>query len=324
MKHLNRRRVLQGVLAAAALGLLLAVLVTMDTSAFAHYAQQLTAGSLLLAFVAYGAQNVFRALRYRALLGRPDLPLAVMSAISLYHNGMVRLLPFKLGELTYVVLMQRRLGVRPQAGITSLLLARLLELVVILAMAALALLLADGLPVEVRLWTLGLALGGVGIAAALLHSPAALRRALARAEAALPLWQRISPAIGHLIDELEALSEPRRLRGGLLWSLGTYGSTFMTSLVLMEALGIALTPSEFIIVISLGMFATAFPLNVSGFGLVEWSLAFGLVRYAGLPLSEATALGLLLNGFQQGAALLWGIVGFVALHWPLAPKEAAS
>ncbi|MFQ3672788.1 MAG: hypothetical protein SNJ83_04235, partial [Aggregatilineales bacterium] len=101
----------------------------------------------------------------------------------------------------------------------------------------------------------------------------------------------------------------------------TYGSTFLTSLVLLNTLGIALTFHEFVIVISLGMFATAFPFNISGFGLVEWSLAFGLARYAGLPLSEATALGLLLNGFQQIAAFIWGGIGFAVLRILAAHRE---
>ncbi|MFQ3657489.1 MAG: lysylphosphatidylglycerol synthase transmembrane domain-containing protein [Anaerolineae bacterium] len=307
--------------AAAAVALLLGVLLTIDFGAFAQYAGRLSSGTLAAAFAAYGAQNVFRALRYRALLGRPDLPLAPLTAISLYHNGMVRLLPFKLGEATYVVLMQRRFGVRLSAGITSLLWSRGLELVVILAVAALALLLTGDLPLEARLLVLGLAGSGVGMGVIVLHSPAALRRLLWAGEARLPLLRRISPAVMRLLDEVEALREPRRLLGGLLWSCGTYGSTFLTSLVLLNTLGIALTFHEFVIVISLGMFATAFPFNISGFGLVEWSLAFGLARYVGLPLSEATALGLLLNGFQQIAAFIWGGIGFAVLRILAAHRE---
>jgi uncharacterized membrane protein YbhN (UPF0104 family) len=309
------------VIAAAAVALLLGVLLTIDFGAFAQYAGRLSSGTLAAAFAAYGAQNVFRALRYRALLGRPDLPLAPLTAISLYHNGMVRLLPFKLGEATYVVLMQRRFGVRLSAGITSLLWSRGLELVVILAVAALALLLTGDLPLEARLLVLGLAILGVSLGLAALYSPQVLRRLLHRAEEQLSPLRRISPAVMRLLDEVEALREPRRLLGGLLWSCGTYGSTFLTSLVLLNALGIALTFHEFVIVISLGMFATAFPFNISGFGLVEWSLAFGLARYAGLPLSEATALGLLLNGFQQIAAFIWGGIGFAALRILAAHRE---
>lgn len=314
----------RGGMAGIAVVLLLGVLLTMDFHAFEQYAGRLSAGSLAAAFAAYGAQNAFRALRYRALLGRPDLPLAPLTAISLYHNGMVRLLPFKLGEATYVVLMQRRFGVRLSAGITSLLWSRGLELVVILAVAALALLLTGDLTLEARLMVFGLAGLGVGAGVIVLHSPAALRRLLWASEARLPLLRRISPALMRLLDEVEALREPRRLRGGLLWSCGTYGSTFLTSLVLLNALGIALPFHEFVIVISLGMFATAFPFNISGFGLVEWSLAFGLARYAGLPLSEATALGLLLNGFQQLAAFLWGGIGFAALHTLASHRERTS
>ena len=322
-RHEWKRHGLRWATAGVAMALLLGVLLTMDFRAFEQYAGRLSLGALLAAFAAYGAQNIFRALRYRALLGRPDLPLPTLTAIALYHNGMVRLLPFKLGELTYVVLMQRRMGVSLQAGVTSLLWSRLLELVMILAVAALALLLTGDLPWEARLLVLGVAALGVGAGAAVLYSPSALRRLLRGAAQRLPLLRPFIPALERLLDEVEALRAPRRLIGGLLWSCGTYGSTFFTSLVLLNALGVALPPHEFVIVISLGMFATAFPFNISGFGLVEWSLAFGLTRYAGLSLSEAAALGLLLNGFQQLAAFLWGGIGFVGLHATAQQKEAA-
>jgi hypothetical protein len=323
-QHKWKRYGVRWAMAGIAIVLLVGVLLTMDYSAFEQYAGRLSTGALLAAFMAYGAQNFFRALRYRALLGRPDLPLPLLTAISLYHNGMVRLLPFKLGELTYVVLMQQRLGVRVQAGVTSLVWSRLLELVIILAVAALALLLTGDLPLEARQLVLGLALLGVGSGLAALYSPQVLRRLLDHAEQRLPLLRRISPAVGRLLDEVEALREPQRLIGGLLWSCGTYGSTFATSLVLLNTLGITLTPYEFVIVISLGMFAAAFPFNISGFGLVEWSLAFGLTRYAGLSLSEGAALGLLLNGFQQIAAFIWGGIGFAWLHLPHPQQEASS
>lgn len=323
-QHNWKRYGARGAMAAIAVALLVGVLLTMDFSAFEQYAGRLSAGALLAAFTAYGAQNFFRALRYRALLGRPDLPLPLLTAISLYHNGMVRLLPFKLGEVTYIVLMQRRFGVRVQAGITSLLWSRLLELVIILAVAALVLLLAGDLAHEARLLVFMVTLLGIGVGLAVLYSPQVLRRLLHDAEERLPLLRRISPALGRLLDEVEALREPQRLIGGLLWSCGTYGSTFLTSLVLLNTLGITLAPHEFVIVISLGMFAAAFPFNISGFGLVEWSLAFGLARYAGLPLSEATALGLLLNGFQQIAAFVWGGIGFAGLQLTPSQQEVTS
>ena len=315
----RRGRLLAGLIG---LGLLLGVLLTMDVSAFERYAERLPAGALLTAFAAYGAQNVFRALRYRALLGRPDLPLPLMTAIALYHNGMVRLLPFKLGELTYIALMQARLGVRLSAGVTSLVGSRLLELVMIVAVAAGALLLAEDAALSTRLFLLGLAAAGTAGGALLLYSPSALRAAGRWLEGRLALARRFRPTLERLADELEALRQPRRLMGGLLWSCGTYSSAFATSWVLMDALGLALPLRDLVIVISLGMFATAFPFNISGFGLVEWSLAVGLTRSAGLPLSEAAAVGLLLNSFQQAAALLWGIIGLAGLR--LAPAPAAS
>lgn len=293
-----------------ALGLLVAVLWQTDWSAFQQFAQRLTGLAVLVAFLTYGAQNVFRALRYRALLGDANLPLASLVLISLYHNGMVRLLPFKLGEATYVILMRQRHQVRVQAGISTLFLSRLLELLVILLVGAASVILSGttvGGGVGAVLFLLAVGAGLVGV---VLLSGRVLRRGLTGLEARWPRLIRHTGSLHTLADELDALRQPRRFWRGLFWSLFTYGSTFATSAVLLHTLGVPLALDRFIVVISLGMFATAFPFNISGFGLVEWSLALGLVQLAGLPLGEATAIGLLLNGFQQVSALVWGMIGF--------------
>lgn len=313
--RLSRKLFLRLVLAVIALGLLGSVLWQIDWTAFQQFASRLTALAILGAFLTYGAQNVFRALRYRALLGDPTLPLRSLIPISLYHNGMVRLLPFKLGEATYVILMRQHHQVSVQAGVSTLFLARLLELFIILAVGVITVVAFGGIVGSSSVGMLALLLGGGLLLGAVMLSGRGLHWLLHVMEQRWPALTARTGALHHLADELDALRQPQRFLGGLFWSLFTYGSTFLTSAILLNALGVALSPDRFVIVISLGMFASAFPFNISGFGLVEWSLALGLVQFAGLPLGEATAMGLLLNGFQQLAALVWGIIGFALLSW---------
>ena len=53
--------------------------------------------SWLLALLAYLALNLFRALRFRILLDKSETPWRILAPITLYHNFLVRALPFKLG-----------------------------------------------------------------------------------------------------------------------------------------------------------------------------------------------------------------------------------
>ena len=83
-------------------------------------------------------------------------------------------------------------------------------------------------------------------------------------------------------------------------------------------LGIQVDLSGMIAIVSIGMFASAFPLNVSGFGVVEVAWRFGLIQFAGWNESDATATGFLLHGFQLFAAALYGLVGYLLIH--LSPR----
>jgi hypothetical protein len=136
------------------------------------------------------------------------------------------------------------------------------------------------------------------------------------------LWGAQPPgALARLASELDALRLPGRFAVAFFWSFFTYGSSFATNALLLNGLGVALPPGALVAVISLGMFATAFPFNISGFGMVEWSLAVGLVHLAGLGAGEAAALALFVNGFQQVCALVSGFAGWLALQAHAVPAQ---
>ena len=98
--------------------------------------------SWLLALLAYLLLNLFRAARFRVLLDRNDAPWRLLVPITLYHNGLVRVVPFKLGELSYVLLLRRRLNYSMQEGVGSLFGARVLELLIIVLVFAVGILLS--------------------------------------------------------------------------------------------------------------------------------------------------------------------------------------
>jgi uncharacterized protein (TIRG00374 family) len=313
-----RKLVVRGLTFLVALLFLWLVLIQIDWAQFGDLLKRLSWLSMIGAFLAYVAQNYFRALRYRALLDAPQIPLNVLFPISLYHNFLVRLLPFKLGELTYVVLLHSRLGYSYEAGVSSLFGSRLLELLIIVLVVALTLLLSGNIfpnqGVLVLVLVAGCVLGGV---LGLYYSGRLLSLFVALINRLLPfdLVQRLTRPLLRLAEELKTLQEPRRFIDGFFWSFFTYGSTFLTNAILLNALGVVLPLDKFVVVISLGMFATAFPFNISGFGMVELSFAVGLTQLAGLNVSEATAVGLLLNGFQQMCAVISGVGGYGVLAW---------
>jgi len=306
-----------------ALSLLIAAVVVIymlnlvEWQAFLSVVRRLSVGHLVGALLAYVLLNFFRALRYQALLNRVDISPLFIFPIGLFHNFLVRLLPFKLGEVAYIVMMRNRLSVNINEGVSSLFGSRLLELLVIVLVAAVSLLLSgEILPNQSGLVILLVA--GCLFAAVLgLYYSAALIRQFKRiASSILPatLGEKTSPKIAALADEFETLHQPCVFAKALFWSLFTYSSSFAVNFILLQAVGLDGDWSAWIIIISIGMFATAFPFNISGFGAVELGWAFGLTQLAAYSVGEATSIGLMLNGSQLIFAAFSGIGGLVALR----------
>ncbi len=81
------------------------------------------------AFLVYAASYVARALRWQLLLQRRDLTFADLYLITSAHIMFNNLLPSRIGELSYVVLLKQQRGVTTADGVVSLLVSRFLDFI---------------------------------------------------------------------------------------------------------------------------------------------------------------------------------------------------
>ncbi|MCA9913723.1 MAG: flippase-like domain-containing protein [Anaerolineae bacterium] len=287
-------------------------------SDFAAVLGRLSPLSVTAGFIVYLLLNLFRSFRYIALLDNPELPVAKVYPISLYHNFFVRLLPFKLGEVVYIILMRNRLQVRTREGISSLFGSRLLELLVIVLVAAVSLLISGNFFEGNMLALTGVIMACIiGGLAGFYYSGSIIRitMRIVRSLIKHPVVLKIADKFDGLALELDKLHEPRIFLKGLFWSLFTYGCSFAVNAILLYSVGVIVDPFTLVMIVSLGMFATAFPFSISGFGAVELSFAFGLTAFLGYSDSQATSIGLMINGLTLIYAGLSGFVGFLAVQW---------
>ena len=288
---------------------------------------RVAAGSWLAALLAYLALNLLRALRFRVLLDKADTPWRLLAPITLYHNFLVRALPLKLGELSYIALLRSRLNYSMEAGLSSLFGARVLELLIIVLVFSSGILTSAEALADQRdqlLLLIGLTFAASVIA---LYFGGGLIRALLEALRHLlggqhKLLRLLDSRALQLARELDRIRQPRLFLTALFISCFTYSSSFLTNYILLRALGVSVDMGAMIAIISIGMFASAFPLNVSGFGVVEAAWRIGLTQFAGWDESEATATGFLLHGFQLFAAALYGLVGYLMIQ--LSPPAASA
>jgi glycosyltransferase 2 family protein len=289
-----------------------------EWSTFTDLLQQLSPVWLVAAFTAYFLQNVFRSFRYITLLDRDDVPLLSILPITLYHNFLVRVLPFKLGEFSYIVLIRNRLNVPMQEGVSSLLGSRLLELLMMVAVVAVSLpfagdLLAnqDTLAITLSIVSvLGVIVGFYYTGTILRWIVVVLRRVLRMDKANSFILKLESFAA-----EFDRICQPRIFIRALIWSYLSYGSSFVTIAIMLYAVGVRVDAVTTVVLISIAMFATGIPFTVGGFGTVELGWAFGLTTFATYEMGEATSIGLMINGFQVLSAALLGLAGYGILQW---------
>jgi len=303
--------------------LLIALLENIEWNDMSELIGRISALSLFGAGFSYLMLNIFRAIRFRTLLDKVNTPLRVLIPITLYHNFLVRLLPFKLGEFSYVMLLRSRLNYKMEEGLSSLFSARLLELLIIVVVFAMGILMSgeqfasqrDGLLLLVVVVFIGSIVGlyfaGTLIRVMLGVFNAILHRITSRK---IALIESIESKLSEMAIEFDRIRHPRLFISALFISCFTYGTSFLTNYILLLAVGVDVDMPTMISILSVGMFASAFPFSVSGFGVVEVSWLFGLTQFAGLPESEATAIGFLLHGFQIIAASLFGLIGFALIH----------
>lgn len=313
-------------------GLLADLVGRVNWAEFDQLLARVTLTSWIGALLAYLTLNLFRALRFRILLDKRDSPWRVLLPITLYHNFLVRALPFKLGELSYIVLLRSRLNYTMEAGLSSLFGARVLELLIIVTVFA-ASIPASAEQLAAQRDELSLiiamtfALGVIG----LYYGGGIIRRVQGALQPLLQRAERRRPGIGgatnlrlrQLAAEMDRIRQPRLFLTALFTTCFTYTSSFLTNYILLRALGVDANLPAFIAIISLGMFASAFPFTVSGFGVVEAAWLFGLTQFAAMPEADAAAAGFLLHGFQIFAAAVYGLLGYLLIHIS-APQPAGG
>lgn len=330
----RRQLVVRAVSVLVTIGLLAVLVGEVEWDEFDQLLGRVAVVSWVGALLAYLALNLFRALRFRILLDKDDTPWRLLVPITLYHNFLVRALPFKLGELSYIALLRSRLNYSMEEGLSSLFGARILELLIIVMVFTSGVLTNAEALAEQRerlmliivvtflCSVVALYFGGTLIRALLRTLLPGLRRLLRRKS---ELLTTIESRSQQLADELDRIRQPRLFLSALFISCFTYTSSFLTNYILLRALGITVELPAFIAIISIGMFASAFPLNVSGFGVVEVAWRFALIQFAGWNESDATATGFLLHGFQLAAAAIYGLAGYLLIHFsPRLPSTDAA
>ena len=290
-----------------------------DYPHFLRLAKSIPLWFFCVLFALFLLVNIFRALRFRMLLDRKQLPLTVLFPITLCHIFFIRTLPFMVGEFSYIALLHRYLKIPASEGIRSLFEARLFDLQFVILGGTFGLLTMVHQSPSYVLSILVLA--GVlitGNRALFGILPKGVKRIWTGIVRICP-WCRstLLNSVGHKLGEvslqLDRFRYLRVLLKALSSSLCIYGINLGLHLFLLSTLNVGQRLSVLLVVISIVMIASWFPFSLSGFGVIEGSWAGSLVMFTGMEVGSALSIGLFIHCCQLLMTILLGLLGFVLL-----------
>ena len=290
-----------------------------DYPHFLRLAKNVPLWFFFILFALFFLLNICRALRFRMLLDREDLPLTVLFPITLCHNFFVRTLPLMVGEFSYIALLRRHLKIPISEGVLSLFEARLFDLQFVVLGGTFGLL-------TMGHESTGYVLTILVLAGVLIIVNRALFTVLPKGM--VRIWTciiRIYPwrhtalldSVGHKLGvvslQLDRFRCLRLLLKALTFSFCTYGINLSCHLLLLSTLNVNQRLSVLFVVISIVMIAAWFPFSLSGFGIIEGSWAGSLVMFTDMEVGAALSVGLFIHCCQVLMTALLGLLGFVLL-----------
>ncbi len=260
---------------------------------------------LAVAVLIGAAVQCLRAWRFQMLtrgtLALPDAPLV---RIAFQLNFFNFVLPFRLGELGFPLLMQRAFGTPLLRSAGILVLARLFDLCTvgaILAGTAAALGLAGGTRLSPLLWAVAaaLALAPFGLVLGATRAGPLLRRVVSR-------WRAAA-----VEDAVPTASAPARFAAiGVSFAIWLIFGAMAA--VTADAVGDATSPLVALLGASAGNLAFALPINgIGGLGPSQAAWVAAVTR-AGVPWNEAVIGALALYAVTLVSALLFGGIAMLA------------
>jgi len=304
---------LRGVYFLVGLALLIFLLRQMDLIELWHWMGRMSAAAWALAALAYLAKAAARTTRVLRIHHQPFSAWGRMMRLMLASSLAGQVLPFKLGELSYIYLLKKDQRLSVVDGVSSLLLLRIWDMLAISAWFVLAMWLAGALAsLTVYFYAVLFFLAGLLLATTLLlvfssHS----QRILQALEGWLewPLWKKAWSALRAVLRTMSAVRR-REFAEWSAWAALEWGINYLAYHILL--LGIGLTPSLFetVTAVSFAALASILPINSFGnFGLQEAGWATGLIS---LGYEKSAALT---SGFATHLLTLLLIAIFGGLAW---------
>lgn len=309
MDRLRRSSVLRAVVGVVISAIAIWVVVdSVDVAATGRVLAETAPGWLAVAAGFLLVDVVVRAIRWRRLLAPVrDVPFGRVFAYLLIGYLANNVLPARLGELVRCHYLGDREGVSRATALGTVVVERVVDIVVVVAIAALAILVLSVRGIVVGAVLVGVAIAlllGVGLAIGVAaHRIPGADRLVALADR----WPQVQRVAARLREGLAVAGRPRTLFEALSLSVVAWGATLLAFAAAGQAIGVQLTIGQASLLASGVALAAAIPSGPASLGTYELA-ATRLGQAVGVPGEAALAIGLLTHllilGITGGGGLL--------------------
>ena len=303
-------------------GLLIYFLLSkIDTAKFAGILVSSDKLLLLLGLALYFSMLLFRSLRFKILLGH-KISLRSLIPIVFVYNALNYVLPFKLGELSFGVLIKKTHLKSFGLGFTAVLVSRIFEVFLLLVLLFIGMLLNlnTGFGSKISILIPFVAVFMLGLTAgflALVFFPAILVKiadfVFNQVPIKNPLLKKLSKKINEFILIFEKYRSKRLLLDTFYVSLAASACGFLTTFFMVRSFGYNIPLNILLVAITFSVLSGLIPVNgIAGFGTYEsfWVLAF---LYFGYTMESAVIISLGIHIIQLVFAVFLGSIGWVAI-----------
>ena len=258
---------------------------------------------------------VLRALRWQRLL-RPIATVRYTSMLGYLLVGYLanNILPARLGELVRSHYLGDREGISRASALGTVVVERVVDFVVVVAIAAAAILVLSVRGIVANAVLVGVAVAALLAAATAIGVAAHRLPGAERIAAIASRWPKLTDLAGKLHGGLAVAGRPRTLAEALGLSLVAWGATVLAFAAAGQAVGVELTIGQASLLAAGVALVTAIPAGPANLGTFELA-AVEIAKAVGVPQHEAFAIALLVHAAILALTSAGGLVALARLGW---------
>ena len=276
---------------------------------------------LLLGLACLSGDILFRAVRWQRLI----LPIQRVRFLPILGYLLVgylanNVLPARLGELVRSHYLGDRERISRASTLGTVVVERVVDIAVLVAIAAVAILVLNVRGVVASAILVGLAITGLLVVALAIGIAAHRLPGAARGAVLLERWPSASGAARKLRDGLAVAGKPRTLAEALVLSVAAWSATVIAFAAIGQAIGLHLLIGEASLLAAGVALATAIPSGPGYLGTYELA-AVKIAEALGRSSEQAFALALLAHATVLVLTSVTGAAAFLRLGWTNSARE---